>query len=75
MNLEQELSKKTKQLAENKKLMATLEKSTRISRGLLYDTITVKLRYEEIIKKIVENEKKGIKVPVEVVISETKAPD
>ena len=69
------LEKRDSTQQDNKKTINKLVKSGQESRQLLQNTLNVKLRYEEIIKAIVENEKKAIKSrsSVEDIIARTQA--
>ena len=69
------LEKRDSTLQDTKKTINKLVKSGQESRQLLQNTLNVKLRYEEIIKAIVENEKKAIKSrsSVEDIIARTQA--
>ena len=59
MELDLRLAKRDAALQDSKKTMNKLIKGATESRQLLQDTLNVKLRYEEIIKAILENETKG----------------
>lgn len=69
------LEKRDATLQDTKKTINKLVKSGQETRQLLQDTLNVKLRYEEIIKAILENEKKASKSrsSVEDIISRTQA--
>ena len=56
MELDLRLAKRDAALQDSKKTMNKLIKGATESRQLLQDTLNVKLRYEEIIKAILENE-------------------
>ena len=65
------LKKKVEALATAKLNFDKLMKSTKESQKMLTDTLNVKLRYEAIIKKLLENEANGIQLPVHYVIGNT----
>ena len=69
------LEKRDATLQDTKKTANKLVKSGQETRQLLQDTLNVKLRYEEIIKAIMENEKKASKArsSVEEIIARTQA--
>ena len=69
------LEKRDATLQDTKKTINKLVKSGQETRQLLQDTLNVKLRYEEIIKAILENEKKASKSrsSVEDIIARTQA--
>ena len=46
-------------MKEQKRYIAQLEKGTLLARQNLKETITVKMRYEKIFKKLLRNEQKG----------------
>ena len=65
--------KKKQLLKDTKQTIAQHKFKEKELSQILTDTINVKLRYEEIIKNLIENEKKGnVKTTTEI-ISETKA--
>ena len=69
------LEKRDTAIQESKKTVNKLVKSGQETRQLLQDTLNVKLRYEEIIKAIMENEKKGskLRISVQEIIARTQA--
>ena len=69
------LEKRDATLQDTKKTINKLVKSGQETRQLLQDTLNVKLRYEEIIKAIMENEKKASnsRSSVEDIIARTQA--
>ena len=69
MNLE----KREATVLESKKTINKLVKSAQESRQLLENTLNVKLRYEEIIKALMDNEKQKVTKSVQEIIKSTQA--
>ena len=58
-DLDQLVLKKKELLKEAKKSISSYKAKEKETAQMLYDTINVKLRYEQIIKNLIENEKNG----------------
>lgn len=69
---EKELKEVKAELAESKENLELLMASASDVKQMLEDTLKVKLRYELIIKNLLENDKKEDKLPVVKVIAKTK---
>ena len=72
-DLSMKLEKRDTALQESKKTISRMVKNGQETRQLLQDTLNVKLRYEEIIKAIMENERKGNTHSVQEIIKKTEA--
>ena len=63
---------KEQQLNEAKQQIKKLNKNDKQVSNLLQQTLNVKLRYEEIIKNVIENEKSGNSLTVKEIIHNTE---
>ena len=64
----------TDRLAKEQKYAVELEERTKELREILSETLSVKLKYEEIIKQVIEGEKLGKTRPIGEIIRSTPAP-
>ena len=64
----------TDRLAKVKQYAVELEERTKESREILSETLSVKLKYEEIINQVIEGEKLGETRPIEDIICSTPTP-
>ena len=72
MHLDLQLKMKEQQLNEAKQQIKKLNKNDKQVSNLLQQTLNVKLRYEEIIKNVIENEKSGNSLTVKEIIHNTE---
>ena len=68
------LQRMTDRLAKEKKYAVELEERTKESREILSETLSVKLKYEEIINQVIEGEKLGKTRPIGEIICSTPTP-
>ena len=64
----------TDRLAKEKKYAVELEERTKELREILSETLSVKLKYEEIINQVIEGEKLGKTRPIGEIICSTPTP-
>ena len=72
MHLDLQLKMKEQQLNDVKQHIKKLNKNDKQVSNLLQQTLNVKLRYEEIIKNVIENEKSGNALTVKDIIHNTE---